>query len=38
MMNLDELKSAIIPAIITVIIIWATFVVLFTAGAGMVAR
>ena len=38
MMSWDEFKSAIIPAAITLIVIWATLVVLFTAGAGMVAR
>jgi hypothetical protein len=38
MMSWDEFKSAIIPATIGVAVIWATLVVLFTAGSGMVAR
>ena len=37
-MDWDEWKAAIGPAIITVVVVWATFVVVFTAGAGMVAR
>jgi hypothetical protein len=38
MMSWDDFKSAIVPAAITVVVIWATLVLLFTAGAGMVAR
>ena len=38
MMSWDEFKSAIIPAAITVVGMWALLVFVFTAGAGMVAR
>ena len=38
MMDWNEAKAAVVPAIITVVVVWATLVVLFTAGAGMVAR
>jgi hypothetical protein len=37
-MDWNDVKTGIVPATITVIVIWATLVVLFTAGAGMVAR
>jgi hypothetical protein len=38
MMSWDEFKSAIIPAAITVVGLWMLLVLLFTTGAGMVAR
>jgi hypothetical protein len=38
MMSWEEFKAAIVPAVFTVIGLWAILVLIFTAGSGMVAR
>ena len=38
MMSWEEFKEAFIPAVFTVVGLWAIFVLIFTAGSGMVAR
>lgn len=37
-MSWEEFKEALVPAILTVVGLWAIFVLVFTAGAGLVAR
>lgn len=38
MMSWEEFKEALIPAALTVVGLWVLFVIIFTAGSGMVAR
>lgn len=38
MMSWEEFKEALVPAILTVVGLWAILVLIFTAGSGMVAR
>lgn len=37
-MSSEEFKGALVPAILTVVGLWAILVLVFTAGAGLVAR